>query len=131
MKKKVLSLLLASAMISSLLAGCGGAAAEPAQPAAEETAEPAAEDKAEEAPAAGEAEEEKPSATVGDGGSGEIKVWVADAVVDFTAKQVEKFMADNPDYAGFKVSVEAVGEGDAAGSNLYALSRLRRMVCSP
>ena len=116
MKKKVLSLLLASAMISSLLAGCGGAAAEPAQPAAEETAEPAAEDKAEEAPAAGEAEEEKPSATVGDGGSGEIKVWVADAVVDFTAKQVEKFMANNPDYAGFKVSVEAVGEGDAAGN---------------
>ncbi|MBR5766628.1 MAG: extracellular solute-binding protein [Lachnospiraceae bacterium] len=116
MKKKVLSLLLASAMISSLLAGCGGAAAEPAQPAAEETAEPAAEDKAEEAPAAGEAEEEKPSATVGDGSSGEIKVWVADAVVDFTAKQVEKFMADNPDYAGFKVSVEAVGEGDAAGN---------------
>jgi arabinogalactan oligomer/maltooligosaccharide transport system substrate-binding protein len=116
MKKKVLSFLLASAMISSLLAGCGGAAAEPAQPAAEETAEPAAEDKAEEAPAAGEAEEEKPSATVGDGGSGEIKVWVADAVVDFTAKQVEKFMADNPDYAGFKVSVEAVGEGDAAGN---------------
>ena len=116
MKKKVLSFLLASAMISSLLAGCGGAAAEPAQPAAEETAEPAAEDKAEEAPTAGEAEEEKPSATVGDGGSGEIKVWVADAVVDFTAKQVEKFMADNPDYAGFKVSVEAVGEGDAAGN---------------
>ena len=116
MKKKVLSFLLASAMISSLLTGCGGAAAEPAQPAAEETAEPAAEDKAEEAPAAGEAEEEKPSATVGDGGSGEIKVWVADAVVDFTAKQVEKFMADNPDYAGFKVSVEAVGEGDAAGN---------------
>ena len=116
MKKKVLSFLLASAMISSLLAGCGGAAAEPAQPAAEETAEPAAEDKAEEAPATGEAEEEKPSATVGDGGSGEIKVWVADAVVDFTAKQVEKFMADNPDYAGFKVSVEAVGEGDAAGN---------------
>lgn len=116
MKKKVLSLLLASAMISSLLAGCGGAAAEPAQPAAEETAEPAAEDKAEEAPAAEEAEEEKPSATVGDGSSGEIKVWVADAVVDFTAKQVEKFMADNPDYAGFKVSVEAVGEGDAAGN---------------
>lgn len=116
MKKKVLSFLLASAMISSLLAGCGGAAAEPAQPAAEETAEPAAEDKAEEAPAAEEAEEEKPSATVGDGSSGEIKVWVADAVVDFTAKQVEKFMADNPDYAGFKVSVEAVGEGDAAGN---------------
>ena len=116
MKKKVLSFLLASAMISSLLAGCGGAAAEPAKPAAEDTAEPAAEDKAEEAPAAGEAEEEKPSATVGDGGSGEIKVWVADAVVDFTAKQVEKFMADNPDYAGFKVSVEAVGEGDAAGN---------------
>ena len=53
MKKKVLSALLATAMVASLLAGCGSAAApEAAAPAATEEAAPAAE---EEAPAAEEA----------------------------------------------------------------------------
>ena len=126
MKKKVLSLLLASAMVSSLLAGCGSGAAESGAatdetPAAEETTEEKTEDTAEEttddaAADAAEGEEEKPSASVGDGSKGEIKVWVADAVVDFTAKEAEKFLADNPDFAGYKISVEAVGEGDAAGN---------------
>ena len=51
MKKKVLSALLATAMVSSLLAGCGGSQ-EAAAPAATEEAAPAAE---EEAPAAEEA----------------------------------------------------------------------------
>ena len=120
MKKKVLSLLLASAMVSSLLAGCGSGAAESGAatdetPAAEETTEEKTEDTAEEttddaAADAAEGEEEKPSASVGDGSKGEIKVWVADAVVDFTAKEAEKFLADNPDFAGYKISVEAVGE---------------------
>ena len=121
MKKKVLSMFLAAAMVSSLLAGCGGnngaaapAAEEPAaEEAVEEKEEAPAEDVAEEAPAE---EEEKPSAVVGDGSKGDIKVWVADAVVDFTAKEIEKFFADNPDYAGYKVTVQAVGEGDAAGN---------------
>lgn len=54
MKKKVLSVLLASAMVASVLAGCGGSAAQEAAPApaATEEAAPAAE---EEAPAAEEA----------------------------------------------------------------------------
>ncbi len=121
MRKKILSMFLATAMVSSLLAGCGGASnadvpnvhEEVAEEKEEEKEEAPAEDVAEEAPAE---EEEKPSATVGDGSKGEIKVWVADAVVDFTAKEVEKFFADNPDYAGYKVNVQAVGEGDAAGN---------------
>ncbi|MBR2527771.1 MAG: extracellular solute-binding protein [Blautia sp.] len=46
----------------------------------------------------------------------EIKVWVADAVVDFTRQQIDSFMEENPDYAGYDVLVEAVGEGDAAGN---------------
>ena len=49
-------------------------------------------------------------------GSGEIKIWVADAVVDFTNQQVAAFMEANPDYAGYTVTVEPVGEGDAAGN---------------
>ncbi len=51
MKKKVLSVLLASAMVASVLAGCGSSAADTAAPAAEEAA-PAAEEEA--APAAAE-----------------------------------------------------------------------------
>ena len=46
--------------------------------------------------------------------SGEIKIWVAENVVDFTKEQVEAFKAANPEYAGMTVTVEPVGEGDAA-----------------
>ena len=46
----------------------------------------------------------------------EIKVWVADNVVDFTNEQIEAFKEANPDYAGYDYGVEPVGEGDAAGS---------------
>lgn len=53
-----------------------------------------------------------------EGFSGEIKVWVADATVDFTIAQVEAFKAANPEYAGMTVTVQPVGEGDAAGNML-------------
>ena len=51
-----------------------------------------------------------------EGFSGEIKVWVADATVDFTLQQVENFKAEYPEYAGITVTVEPVGEGDAASN---------------
>ena len=44
----------------------------------------------------------------------EIKIWVADAVVNFTNDQIEAFKEANPDYADLEFTVEAVGEGDAA-----------------
>ncbi|MCR5094179.1 MAG: extracellular solute-binding protein [Lachnospiraceae bacterium] len=47
---------------------------------------------------------------------GEIKIWVADNVVDFTKTQAEQFLASSDDYKGWTVLVEAVGEGDAAGN---------------
>ena len=47
-----------------------------------------------------------------------LKVWVADAVVDFTKAQIEVFMADHPEYADYAVTVEPVGEGDAASNIL-------------
>ena len=53
---------------------------------------------------------------VTDYGTGEIKIWVADNVVDFTNEQVTNFIAANPQFAGYTVTVEAVGEGDAAGN---------------
>jgi len=49
-----------------------------------------------------------------EGFSGEIKVWVAEATVDFTLEAVESFKAQYPEYAGMTVVVEPVGEGDAA-----------------
>ena len=53
-----------------------------------------------------------------EGFSGEIKVWVAEATVEFTKAQVEAFKNANPEYANMTVTVEPVGEGDAAGNML-------------
>ncbi len=49
-----------------------------------------------------------------EGYDGEIKIWVAEATVQFTKDQVELFKAANPEYANMTVVVEPVGEGDAA-----------------
>ena len=76
-----------------------------------------------------------------DGFSGEIKIWVAEATVDFTKEMVENFKAANPDYAGMTVSIEPVGEGDAAsnmitdvegGADIYgfAQGQLARLVAA-
>ncbi len=46
----------------------------------------------------------------------EIKVWVADNVVSFTQEQIAAFQEANPEYADYEVTVEPVGEGDAAGN---------------
>ena len=55
-------------------------------------------------------------ASAEEGYSGEIKIWVADAVVEFTQQKVEDFKAAHPEYANMTVTVEPVGEGDAATS---------------
>ncbi len=49
-----------------------------------------------------------------EGFSGEVKIWVADAMVDLTRAKVEEFKAANPEYAGLTAVIEAVGEGDSA-----------------
>ena len=50
-----------------------------------------------------------------EGYSGELKVWVPEATVDFTAAQIDAFKEANPEYADMTVVIEPVGEGDAAG----------------
>ena len=103
MKKKLLATLLTAAMVLGLCA-CGSS-----EPAAEPAAEPtAATTEAE--PAA------EPAAEAVDYGTGAITIWVAENVVDFTKEKVDAFMAANPDMAGYEVSIEPVGEGDAAGN---------------
>ncbi|MBQ0001642.1 MAG: extracellular solute-binding protein [Clostridiales bacterium] len=46
----------------------------------------------------------------------EVKIWVADATVEFTKEKAEAFLAEN--YPDYSVMVEAVGEGDAAQNML-------------
>ena len=53
-----------------------------------------------------------------EGFNGEIKIWVAEATVEFTKAQVELFKAAHPEYANMTVQVEPVGEGDAAANML-------------
>ena len=53
-----------------------------------------------------------------EGFDGEIKVWVAEATVEFTKAQVEAFKAANPEYANMTVTIQPVGEGDAASNML-------------
>ena len=76
-----------------------------------------------------------------EGFDGEIKVWVAEATVEFTKAQVEAFKAANPEYANMTVVVQPVGEGDAAsnmltdveaGADLYvfAQDQLARLVAA-
>ena len=108
MKKKLLATLLAGAMVLSLTA-CGSTAAPTTEPA------PAAEQEATAEEPAAEAEEPAAEAEA-PAGDGVITLWVAEEVVDFTQEQCDKFFADNPDYAGFSVNIEPVGEGDAAGN---------------
>ncbi len=124
MKKKMVSVLLTVAMSATMLAGCGNDAAESVADTAESTAE-AVEETVEEASDAVEEAAEEVQDTVEeatevaddtDYGTGEIKIWVADNVVDFTKEQFDKFIEANPQFAGYTATVEAVGEGDAASN---------------
>ncbi len=51
-----------------------------------------------------------------EGGTYDIKVWVAENIVDLTKAQIEKFNETNTDGIKFNATVEPVGEGDAATS---------------
>ncbi len=111
MKKKLVSVLLTAAMSATLLAGCGETAAETVADTATDVAQTAT-DVAETAQeVVDEAAEE-----ITDYGSGDIKIWVADNVVDFTNEQIKVFQDAHPEFSGYTFTVEAVGEGDAAGN---------------
>lgn len=138
MKKKALAIFMAGVLTFGL-AACGsssstGSTAESAAPA-ESTAmgSDAAESTAAESSTADAAAEDV------DYGSGNITIWVAEEVTAFTQTQAEQFLQDNPAYSGYTVTVEAVGEGDAAsnmitdvegGADIYgfAQDQLARLV---
>ncbi len=55
-------------------------------------------------------------------GIGQVTVWVAGSVADFTREQVESFLAENPSYQDMTVTVESMGEEEAAVSIIADLS---------
>ena len=72
-------------------------------------------------------------------GTYKIKVWVAENVQTFTETKIKEFQDANPQFAGYAVTVEQVGEGDAAsnmitdvagGADIYgfAQDQLARLV---
>ena len=107
MKKQVLALVLAALMVCALFAGCAS------KPAANEQNTPATNEQ--NTPATNE---ENTPAETKDYGTGEIKIWVADNVTAFTEEQAKAFMDAHPEFAGYTVTVEPVGEGDATNNVL-------------
>ncbi len=102
-------------MSAALLAGCGEQAAQTVADTATDVAETATETADAAVDQAAEVVEQAAEA-LDDYGTGEIKVWVADNVVDFTNEQIAAFQAAHPEMSGYTFTVEAVGEGDAAGN---------------
>ena len=129
MKKKVVSVLLASAMVASLAPAAFADETEASTEAAVSYNIPSSADFA----------DTYDEST--DYGSGEIKIWVADAVTDFTQQVVEEYIASHSALSGYTVTVEPVGEGDAAsnmitdveaGADIYgfAQDQLARLVAA-
>ena len=115
--KKLIACVLALAMVLSLAACGGGSSATTAAPGAQTTAAPGAATTA----APGAATTAAPAATTAApatqsalAGTYDIKIWCPDAAVELTKKQVEDFNNSNEYGIKFNVTVEAVGEGDAA-----------------
>lgn len=115
MKKKVLATLLSAAMVFSL-AACGNSASDAAE-AVQEAAQEAADTVSEAAETVAETVEDVAEAVDPAAYDGkEVKVWVAENVVDFTNDQIANFKTQYPQYENVTFTVEAVGEGDAAGN---------------
>lgn len=107
MKKKVLATLLVATMTAAMMTGCGSDDNAAGNSSAVSNSE---ESNQGETPSS----EEVSVPEDFDYGSGNITIWVADAVTGLTQELADKFMADNGfDYT---VTVESVGEGDAAGN---------------
>ncbi len=139
MKKKVLTVLLTQALVASMLAGCGDNGSENTTDNSQKTENTDATDKTE----SGDTTDTAQDAPAIDYGSGEITIWVAENVVDLTQKLVDDFIASNDAYSGYagNITVEAVGEGDAAsnmitdvagGADIYgfAQDQLTRLVAA-
>ena len=137
MKKRVLALVMSTAMIASVLTACGGKEEAPAQDTNNAPADNNA--SADNSAAADNNASADNSAAADtqtmDFGSGTIKIWVPDAVTGVTETLCNSFFEAHPEMNGYTVSIEPMGEGDAAGNvitdveaapDLYALPAVER-----
>lgn len=113
MKRKVLAVLLACTMAFSL-AACGSSSNDTTATDTSDSSTATTEDSS--AEATDDSTEAEAEVEDIDYGSGTITIWVAEEVGSFTQTQAENFLAEHPEFSGYTVSVEAVGEGDAASN---------------
>ncbi|MCD8295294.1 MAG: extracellular solute-binding protein [Clostridia bacterium] len=114
MKKKALSLLLVGAMAATLFAGCGSSSSD------SNSSSGGSSSSTESSSSSSTSSDDSSSSSSSvdwdsiDVGSGDITIWAADNIADLTQTEADQFMADKGyDYT---VTVEPVGEGDAASN---------------
>ena len=128
MKKRVLALVMSTAMIASVLTACGGKNDTPTQStnnatdsnaSANNTADNNASTNNEtenNASTNNEAENNAAENQTVDFGSGQIKIWVPDAITGVTDTLCKSFFEAHPEMNGYTVAIEPMGEGEAAGN---------------
>lgn len=123
MKKRVLALVMSTAMIASMLTACGGSNDKPAQGTNNADSNASANNTADNnASANNTADNNAPADSNAsaepamDFGSGQIKIWVPDAITGVTQTLCDSFFEAHPEMNGYTVAIEPMGEGDAAGN---------------
>lgn len=120
MKKRVLALVMSTAMIASVLTACGGKDDAPATDnsgASTDNSGASADNSGASADNSGASADSNAGDTQAiDYGSGQIKIWVPDAVTSVTETLCNSFFEAHPEMSGYTVAIEPMGEGDAAGN---------------
>ncbi len=123
MKKRVLALVMSTAMIASVLTACGGGNNDASTQNTNNTADNnasadnnTAADNNASADSNASADNSAAGEQTMDFGSGEIKIWVPDAVTGVTETLCNSFFEAHPEMNGYTVKIEPMGEGDAAGN---------------
>jgi arabinogalactan oligomer/maltooligosaccharide transport system substrate-binding protein len=118
MKKRVLAVLLSTAMVASMTA-CGSSSDSSSSSSTADTSTTTDTTSTADTSTADTSTSDATAADTSapadfDYGSGEITIWVADNATEVTKTLAEQFVADKG--IDYTINVEAVGEGDAAGN---------------
>lgn len=116
MKKRVLALVMSTTMIASVLTACGGGKDDTSTPNTNTNTTTENNDAAADNSGASTDNSAPADTQAMDFGSGTIKIWVPDAVTGVTETLCNSFFEAHPEMNGYTVSIEPMGEGDAAGN---------------